>query len=209
MSIDCPVLLTGFNSSVMAATSVAACALGETVTYYNASLADTPGTVGLYDFVFADAYGSTPLATGFYYATGSITGGNDWFQVNSSGVVIALGTCASPPTTATLDWTFTETGGSVGNMDLYVNGSIVESRSNTSSGVYPVELGDTINVEVYSSGCDGLNDTANAYCTGIIADAACAMGSTNLFTAVYTVVSGDLGTTLNLDTFAQCDSACV
>jgi hypothetical protein len=209
MSIDCPVLLTGFNSSVMAATSVAACALGETVTYYNASLADTPGTVGLYDFVFADAYGSTPLAAGFYYATGSITGGNDWFQVNSSGVVIALGTCASPPTTATLDWTFTETGGSVGNMDLYVNGSIVESRSNTSSGVYPVELGDTINVEVYSSGCDGLNDTANAYCTGIIADAACAMGSTNLFTAVYTVVSGDLGTTLNLDTFAQCDSACV
>jgi len=209
MSVDCPVLLTGFNSSVMAATSIAACALGETVTYYNASLADTPGTVGLYDLVFADAYGSTPLAAGFYYATGSITGGNDWFQVNSSGVVIALGTCASPPTTATLEWTFTETGGSVGNMDLYVNGSIVESRSNTSSGVYPVELGDTINVEINSSGCGGLNDTANAYCTGIIADAACAVGSTNLFTAVYTVLSGDLGTTLNLDTFAQCDSACV
>lgn len=209
MTVDCPVLLTGFTSSVMAATSVAACALPETVMYYNASLANTPGIVGLYDFVFADAYGSTPLTAGFYYATGSITGGNDWFQVNSSGVVIALGTCASPPSTATLAWTFTESGGSVGNFDLYVNGSIVESRSITSSGIYPVNLGDTINIELYSSGCDGLNDMANAYCTGINAESACAMGSVNLFTAVYTVLSGDLGTTLNLDAFAQCDSACV
>lgn len=97
MSVDCPVLLTGFSSSVMAATSSAACELTETVTYYNASLANTPGTVGLYDFVFADAYGSTPLPTGCYKATGSITGGNDWFQVGSDGIVIMLGTCTAPP----------------------------------------------------------------------------------------------------------------
>ena len=97
MSVDCPVLLTGFSSSVMAATSVAVCELTETVTYYNASLANTPGTVGLYDFVYADAYGSTPLTAGYYLAAGSITGSNDWFQVNSSGVVIALGVCAAPP----------------------------------------------------------------------------------------------------------------
>ena len=209
MSIACPELLIGFSSSVNAVSSVAACALYETVTYYNASLASTPGTVGLYDFVYADAYGSTPLTAGFYYAAGSITGSNDWFQVNSAGVVIALGVCASPPTTASLAWTFSETGGSTGNMDLYVNGSIVESRSTTSSGTYTVSLGDTINVEISSSGCSGLNDTANAYCTGIITDAACAVTSTNLFTAVYTVVSGDLGTTLNLDTFAQCDGGCI
>ena len=93
MSVDCPVLLTGFSSSVIAVSSVAACALSETATYYNASLANTPGTVGLYDFVYADAYGSTPLNAGYYHATGSITGGNDWFQVNGSGVVIALGVC--------------------------------------------------------------------------------------------------------------------
>jgi hypothetical protein len=95
MSVACPELLTGFSSSVMAATSVAVCELTETVTYYNASLADTPGTVGLYDFVYADAYGSTPLTAGFYLAEGSITGSNDWFQVNSAGVVIALGVCAA------------------------------------------------------------------------------------------------------------------
>ena len=97
MSVDCPVLLTGFSSSVVAVSSSAACALTETVTYYNASLANTPGTIGLYDLVFADAYGSTPLTAGFYLASGSITGSNDWFQVSSAGVVIALGTCAAPP----------------------------------------------------------------------------------------------------------------
>jgi hypothetical protein len=165
--------------------------------------------VGLYDFVYADAYGSTPLTAGFYFASGSITGSNDWFEVSSAGVVITLGVCASPPTTASLAWTFSETGGSTGNMDLYVNGSIVESRSTTSSGTYTVSLGDTINVEINSSGCGGINDTANAYCIGIIADAACAITSTNLFTAVYTVVSGDLGTTLTLNTYANCDTACV
>jgi hypothetical protein len=97
MSVACPVLLTGFSSSVMASTEEQVCALSETTTYYNVSLAGTPGTVGLYDYVFADAYGATPLATGLYKATGSITGGNDWFQVGSDGIVIMLGTCTTPP----------------------------------------------------------------------------------------------------------------
>lgn len=93
VDIECPALLTGFGSSVMAATSVGACLLLETTTYYNASLAGTPGVVGLYDFVFYDAYGASPLAAGFYHATGSIVGGNDWFQVDIYGVVIAVGVC--------------------------------------------------------------------------------------------------------------------
>jgi hypothetical protein len=97
MSVACPVLLTGFSSSVMAATSTAACELAETTTYYNASLANTPGTVGLYDFVFADAYGNSPLSAGFYYAAGSIAESNEWFEVDASGVVIDLGVCVVPP----------------------------------------------------------------------------------------------------------------
>ena len=209
MSVDCPVLLTGFSSSVSAVSSVAACALSETVTYYNASLADTPGTVGLYDLVFADAYGQTPLAAGYYRASGSITGSNDWFQVSSAGVVVALGTCA--PTSASLAWSFTEAGGSVGTMDLYVNGSIVESRSTTATGTYTVYAGDTINVQVTCDQCTGGGGTyANAYCTGVNTDADCSStGAASIFTTVYTVVSGDLGTTLNLNTFAVCDTACV
>ena len=210
MSVACPVLLTGFSSSVNAVSSVAACALSETVTYYNASLADTPGTVGLYDFVYADAYGSTPLNAGYYKATGSITGSNDWFQVNSAGVVIALGVCSAPPTTASLAWSYSETGGSVGTMDLYVNGLVVESRDYTASGTWNVSLGDEIYVIITSSGCTfGGSNYANAYCTGIITDAACANTSTGISTTTYTVVSGDLGTTLNLDTFSHCDTGCV
>jgi hypothetical protein len=103
MSVACPVLLTGFSSSVMGATSDAACLLAETTTYYNASLANTPGTVGLYDFVFSDAYGNTPLAAGFYYAAGSITGSNEWFQVNASGIVTALGMCPVAPTPSVIN----------------------------------------------------------------------------------------------------------
>lgn len=209
MSVACPVLLTGFSSSVSAVSSVAACALSETVTYYNASLANTPGTVGLYDLVFADAYGQTPLTAGFYRASGSITGGNDWFQVSSAGVVVALGVCA--PTSASLAWSFTEAGGSVGTMDLYVNGSIVESRTVTSSGTYTVYAGDTINVQVTCDQCTGGGGTyANAYSTGINVDSDCSStGGASIFTTIYTVVSGDLGTTLNLDTFAVCDTACI
>jgi hypothetical protein len=241
MSVACPVLLTGFSSSVMAATSNAACLLAETTTYYNASLANTPGTVGLYDFVFSDAYGNTPLAAGFYYAAGSITGSNDWFQVNSSGIVIALGVCisvsyncvegvctdpgdgtgeyatlvaceaeCSAPGFATLDWNYTRSAIS-GNMDLYVNGSIIESRSSTSSGTWNVGVGDTINVEVVCNQCTASPNTyANAYCTGIITDADCQNnGVASIFTAVYTVVSGDIGNTLSLDAFSTCDSACI
>jgi hypothetical protein len=241
MSVACPVLLTGFSSSVMAATSSAACLLAETTTYYNASLANTPGTVGLYDFVFADAYGNTPLAAGFYRASGSITGSNDWFQVNSSGIVIALGVCisvsyncvegvctdpgdgtgeyatlvaceaeCSAPEFATLDWNYTKSAIS-GNMDLYVNGSIIESRSSTSSGTWNVGVGYTINVEVVCNQCTASPNTyANAYCTGIISDADCQNnGVASIFTAVYTVVSGDIGNTLSLDAFSTCDSACI
>jgi hypothetical protein len=97
INIACPTLLTGFSSSVVASTSTAVCELEETVTYYNASLADTPGTVGLYDFVFSDAYGASPLAEGFYLAAGSITGGYDWFEVDENGIVIDLGVCSSGP----------------------------------------------------------------------------------------------------------------
>ena len=95
--VECPVLLTGFSSSVVDVSSAAVCLLSETVTYYNASLVGTPGIVGIYDFVYSDAYGSTPLAVGFYLATGSIIYGDDWFEVDSNGVVIDSGVCASPP----------------------------------------------------------------------------------------------------------------
>jgi hypothetical protein len=110
LSVNCPVLLTGFSSSAMAASSIAACALELTQTYYNASLYDTPGIVGLYDLVFSDAYGNTQLPAGFYFAEGSVADTNDWFEVDTNGVVISLGTCIT-----CYEWTITNnTPGQVG-----------------------------------------------------------------------------------------------
>jgi hypothetical protein len=87
---------------------------------------------------------------------------------------------------------------------------VIESRSSTSSGTYTVYVGDTINVEVTCDTCESPNNYSNAYCIGIIADADCTQnGPTDIFTSVYTVVSGDIGTTLNLDCFASCDSGCI
>ena len=245
IAVNCPVLLTGFSSSVVAVSSSAVCELSETVIYYNASLANTPGIVGLYDFVYADAYGSTPLNSGFYLASGSITGSNDWFQVDAQGVVVSLGTCGEPPVIsydcidgncidpgdgtgeyatlvaceaecgtsgyATLDWSYTMSAIS-GNMDLYINGSILESRSFTSSGTWNVGVGDTISVAVVCNQCTVGNTYSNAYCTGtgVINNSDCVQnGVASIFTSVYTVVSGDIGTTLTLDAFSSCDTGCL
>jgi len=114
---------------------------------------------------------------------------------------------------ATLDWSFTETNGAQGTMDLYVNGSVVESRSTTSSGTYEVCVGDTINVQVFCDVCSEPNNYSNAYSLSdkpVLVDADCGNNTTStILTSIYTVVSGDIGTTINLDTFATCDSGCV
>jgi hypothetical protein len=122
-------------------------------------------------------------------------------------------TTTEAPNTATLQWDFSETGGANGSMDLYVNASIIESRVNTSNGTYTVYVGDTINVQVTCDTCGSPNDYSNAYSISnksILSDADCAQsGLASIFTSVYTVVSGDVGTNINLSTFASCDYACV
>ena len=111
---------------------------------------------------------------------------------------------------ATLAWSFSETGGANGTFDLFVNGLIVETRGFTSNGTRAVYPGDTISVGVICQSCPEPDNYANAYCTGIIMDADCnPSGIATIMTSVYTVVSGDIGTTLNLDTFASCDGGCL
>jgi hypothetical protein len=136
----------------------------------------------------------------------------DWDNVVWGSACTTTTTTTSTTTSGTsaqLNWSFTESGGSVGNMDLYINDSVVESRSNTSSGTINVYEGDEIYVEVYSSGCTGTSGKANAYTNGIIADADCADTSVTLTTGTYTVQSEDIGDTLVLNTVASCDSACL
>ena len=145
MSVACPVLLTGFSSSVMAASSAAVCLLSETVTYYNASLPNTPGIVGLYDFVYSDAYGSTQLPAGFYLATGSIIGGNDWFEVDADGVVISLGVCAPPVTTFTGDFTLCVQAGSTANYRAQ-DGSATSGHFTTTATITAPNCSGPVNV---------------------------------------------------------------
>jgi hypothetical protein len=127
--------------------------------------------------------------------------------------------CASTTTTSTttsgtttLAWSYSETGGANGTMDLYINGFAVESRSSTSSGTYSVNVGDTIYVELQIvTACGAPDDWAKVYTTGnILTDANCAENAgVSLTTGTYTVVSGDIGSTLTLNTFASCDGGCL
>jgi hypothetical protein len=114
---------------------------------------------------------------------------------------------------ATLQWDFEEVGGADGTMYLYVNGSVIESRSITSSGTYAVYEGDTINVEVSCNTCFSPNNcsTAESQSNKSILVASDTVNSSiaNIFTSVYTVVSGDMGNTINLSTFAICNSTCL
>ena len=162
---------------------------------------------------FAVTPGPTPTTTTSTTSTTTTTAAPTTTTTTTAGTTTT--TAATTTTTtatpfATLAWSYSETGGANGYMDLYVNGSVVESRSNTSSGTYTVYLGDNINVEVNCQTCGEPDNYSNAYCTGIITDADCGISAiANIFTSVYTVQLVDLGTTLNLATFASCDGGCL
>jgi hypothetical protein len=114
--------------------------------------------------------------------------------------------------TATLAWSYSETGGANGTMDLYINGFAVESRSSTASGTETVNVGDTIYVELQIVTPCGPGDTyANIEVNGnILSGVDCANNAgVSLTTSTYTVVSGDIGSTLTLNTFASCDGGCL
>ena len=97
-------------------------------------------------------------------------------------------------------------------MILYVNGTPIETRTSDASGTYNVGVGDTIYVELQILTPCGPPDTyANVYTTGnLFNDAACANNAgVSLITSTYTVVSGDIGSYLVLNTFAACDGGCI
>lgn len=120
----------------------------------------------------------------------------------------------TPGGAATLSWSYSETGGANGEMRIYVNGSVVETRTNTSSGTYTLYIGNTIYVEIeLLSSCSAPDNKGNVYTSGnrlTLVDGDCFTSSTGtLTTPTYTVIAGDVGTTITLDTFASCDSACL
>jgi uncharacterized protein (TIGR02145 family) len=111
-------------------------------------------------------------------------------------------------TTIPLNWSFSELSAE-GEMVLYVNSIAVVTRTASDFGTYSVNVGDVISVSVTCAGCFSPQIKANAYCTGLITDSSCTDTSSSFTSAGYTVISGDIGTTLELNTFAQCASGCI
>lgn len=94
ISVSCPAPLTSFDSSVVASTSLLACSATVNQTYYVAHVNGTAGTLGLYDLVFSDPIGQFKLTAGYYKTTDA--GTNNWYQVDTNGVIIAFGVCSTP-----------------------------------------------------------------------------------------------------------------
>jgi len=107
-----------------------------------------------------------------------------------------------------LAWSFTEINGT-GQMVLYVNDIAVETRTASDVGTYFVNVGDEIRVSVSTEGCTSPNIKASSSSSGIITGLDCTDFSSVYNSATYFVLSGDLGTTLTLDTYSQCVNTCI
>jgi hypothetical protein len=161
--------------------------------------------------IIADTFGGITPATTTTTTTSTTTTTTTAAPTTTTTAAPTTTTTAGPGS-ATLAWSYSETGGANGTMDLYVNGFAVESRSSTSSGTRTVYVGDTIYVDLQIVTACGSPDTyANVYTAGnILNDADCANNAgVALTTSTYTVVSGDVGSTLTLNTFAACDGGCL
>jgi hypothetical protein len=98
ISVSCPELLTGFNSSTNPSSNAdLACETIIDTVYYNAPVTGTSGVPAIYDWVFQDAYGENVLAEGFYNTD------SGWIQVDVNGIIIGLGNCTAADVTATFD----------------------------------------------------------------------------------------------------------
>jgi hypothetical protein len=103
VSVSCPAALPSFASSTVNAGSATACSDTIDQTYYVAYVNGGAGVLGLYDLVFSDANGQSKLSAGYYKTTAA--GANNWFQVDSNGVIIAFGNCSSNTFTVYFDVT--------------------------------------------------------------------------------------------------------
>ena len=113
----------------------------------------------------------------------------------------------------TLSWTYSPTGGAAGEMRIYVNSSNVITATSTSAGTYTIYEGDTVYCQIQIlSACGYPDEYANVSTDsnkGTLVDASCFQATTGtLTTSTYTVVAGDVGTTITLDAFANCGGSC-
>lgn len=88
VSVSCPALLRSFTGSTEEDDAIIRCALPTNVTYYVAPVNGVNPYLGLYDWVFTDAYGENKLPDG-KYKTNFLTLPNDTIEVQN-GVIISI-----------------------------------------------------------------------------------------------------------------------
>jgi hypothetical protein len=131
-------------------------------------------------------------------------GGNYRQQV--SGLLANTLSCAATP--VQLNWSFSGFA-SVTQMVLYVNSIAVITITETDFGTLYVNVGDTISISVSASGCSSPQIKANVYFTGTMSGSSCGDNSSDIISGNYTVISGDIGTILELNAVAECASTCI
>jgi len=96
VSVDCPVLLPSFSSSIKYNSSNISCEepLGKTFHFVKVHTA-TDTFVGLYDYVFEDSFGALALADGFYLID-NVASPNKVIEV-VNGIVVAFTDCSASP----------------------------------------------------------------------------------------------------------------
>lgn len=93
ISVACPALLPSFQSSIKIGAPSVPCATAISETYYFAKVHTASDSyVGLYDYVFQDAYGELPLPDG-YYLTNNVATPNKTLRVEN-GIVTGISNCS-------------------------------------------------------------------------------------------------------------------
>ena len=104
VTVPCPSPLSQFSATGNEASAADACseasASGLTNTYFLMRVNSTSGSPRVFDRVYLDAAGVTPLTTAGYYGTLNQYSGTtetySWIHVDSDGIVQAAGSCGSP-----------------------------------------------------------------------------------------------------------------
>ena len=98
ITIPCPVGLSSFRTSTTQATKILACGESTDELAYIMRVNSSSGLPRMFDRVFSDPTGLTPLAEGYYTLVNNYSGAASreaWMHVvGSNGVVQAVGTCA-------------------------------------------------------------------------------------------------------------------
>jgi len=98
ITISCPTGLPSFRTSTTQATKILACGSSLDETAYVMRVNSSSGLPRMFDRVFSDPTGLTPLAEGYYTLVNNYSGAAStkaWMHVvGSNGVVQAAGTCA-------------------------------------------------------------------------------------------------------------------